>query len=65
MTTAEPGGPATAAPASCSLCGTSAAVPPMTWMREIDARRGLVWVCDACARTHLRSIEAKLDQQWW
>ena len=30
------------------------------------ARTGEVgWTCDRCSRTHLRSIEAKLDQAWW
>jgi hypothetical protein len=37
----------------------------MTWMRETDQRRGHVWVCDGCAREHLRAIEAKLDREWW
>ncbi|WP_111766240.1 hypothetical protein [Nakamurella deserti] len=54
-----------AAPVTCSQCGTTAGTPPLTWLLEVDARRGKVWVCDRCARTHLRSIEAKLDQEWW
>jgi len=24
-----------------------------------------VWTCDTCSRTHLRSIEGKLDSAWW
>ena len=50
---------------SCSMCGTSVAEPPLTWMLETDARRGSVWVCDSCARNNLRAIESKLDQAWW
>jgi hypothetical protein len=50
---------------SCSMCGTTVEQPPMTWMLETDRRRGPVWVCDTCARDHLRAIESKLDQAWW
>jgi hypothetical protein len=31
----------------------------------MDQRRGPVWICDSCLRTHLRAIEAKLEQEWW
>jgi len=24
-----------------------------------------VWTCPACSRRFLRSIEGKLDSQWW
>jgi protein-arginine kinase activator protein McsA len=50
---------------SCSMCGTTVAERPMTWMLETDSRRGSVWVCDSCARENLRAIESKLDQAWW
>jgi len=50
---------------ACSTCGATTSSPPIDWMREIDPRRGTVWVCPSCARRHLRSIEARLDQQWW
>ncbi len=53
------------AAAGCSLCGTVAAPPPITWMREVDPRRGAVWVCDRCARENLRGIESRLDREWW
>lgn len=36
--------------ASCSVCGTRVAEPPLTWMLETDARRGSLWVCNSCAR---------------
>lgn len=73
---AEPGGvppegarPVGAAPgassAGCSLCGITVSSAPVTWIFEADPRRGALWVCDGCARTHLRAIEAKLDQAWW
>jgi len=38
--------------------------PPLTWTYEVD--RGMVrWMCEACARAHVRSIEGRLDQRWW
>jgi hypothetical protein len=52
-------------PTSCSICGSTVSEPPVTWMSEIDARRGRVWVCESCARKNLRAIESKLDQDWW
>ena len=50
---------------SCSLCGTTVPEAPISWMLETDPRRGPIWVCDRCAREHVRAIEAKLDQAWW
>jgi hypothetical protein len=47
------------------MCGTTTPSPPLDWMCQRDARRGPVWVCAACARRHLRSIEARLEEQWW
>jgi len=52
-------------PASCSMCGATEAVPPITWVRDSDPRRGPAWICDRCARENLRGIEARLDQEWW
>lgn len=49
----------------CALCAAAALGPPLTWMFENDPRRGGVWYCDHCSRMNLRSVEAKLDQQWW
>ena len=57
--------PAKVVHTSCALCGTNVAEPPMTWMYEVDARRGGLWYCDRCARENLRAIESKLDQAWW
>ncbi len=50
--------------ASCGLCGAPVPASPITWMVE-NTPRGTVWSCPACARTHLRAIEAKLDQEYW
>ncbi|MTD13195.1 hypothetical protein GIS00_04440 [Nakamurella sp. YIM 132087] len=49
---------------TCTMCGTVAAATPLDWVSE-RGPRGLTWVCAVCARTHLRAIEAKLDQEWW
>jgi len=56
----------------CSLCGAAApsadAAAPLDWMVEADPRHpelGQRQYCPACARQHLRSIEAKLDAEYW
>ena len=54
------------APVVCSLCGTTAsAVESLTWVVEMDPRRGRLFSCPECARRHLRSIEAKLGPEYW
>lgn len=55
-------------PASCALCGTTAAELPLTWTTSMEGsgdRGRLLYYCDVCARDHLRSIEAKLDSEYW
>lgn len=56
-------------PVACSLCGAAAgtadAARAAGWTWEVDPRRGPVWLCTDCARRYLRSIEARLDQEWW
>jgi len=61
----DPGEEPGAATVNCALCGTSAVGPPLTWMFELDPRRGGLWYCGRCARENLRAVEAKLDQEWW
>ncbi len=51
--------------AICSMCGRQELQPPITWMRENDARRGPLWICQDCARENLRGIESRLNQEWW
>ena len=51
----------------CSSCGRTAedaALALVTWARGSENGRD-VWTCDQCSRTHLRSIEGKLDSAWW
>jgi hypothetical protein len=38
--------------------------PPLTWSVE-NTGRGPIVLCDTCTREHLRSIEAKLDADWF
>ncbi|MBK8468940.1 MAG: hypothetical protein WAR57_06995 [Candidatus Phosphoribacter sp.] len=54
---------------SCVICGRmpspqEAKTVTLTWSRAIERGRA-VWTCDRCSRTHLRSIEGKLDSKWW
>jgi hypothetical protein len=68
----DPGAPDPGAPdpevtvAFCTWCGTQAAGPPPTWsLQTSDRGRGLEWLCEACTRANVRSIEGKLDSDWW
>ena len=53
----------------CESCGT---VPPpdeqatarLTWSRGNERGR-TAWICGDCSRENLRSIESKLDADWW
>ena len=55
------------------MCGRAAdpvsdGDPPMSWCA--DVHEGLDgpytrWVCNICTRQYVRSIEAKLDHEWW
>jgi hypothetical protein len=66
---------------ACHLCGTPAPpvepgeTPvepgqgaeyrvPLTWTTSVENGRLRVF-CASCSRTHLRSIEGKLDSAWW
>jgi len=52
---------------SCSRCGASAAgdyVLPPGWSLVTD-ERGVSLLCLECTRANVRSIEAKLPEEWW
>ncbi|WP_170111151.1 hypothetical protein [Antricoccus suffuscus] len=49
---------------TCSMCGTTADELPMTWSSEVRDGR-TAYLCAVCTRQHLRSIEGRLDQEWW
>lgn len=52
----------------CDRCGTSAGTladgPPLTWTHSVEngVRRSF---CETCSRENLRSIEGRLDSDWW
>jgi hypothetical protein len=53
----------------CSTCGTTPptdeqAAARLTWSRGTDRGR-TTWTCERCSRDNLRSIESKLDADWW
>ncbi|HEX4819452.1 MAG TPA: hypothetical protein VFV00_04545 [Acidimicrobiales bacterium] len=51
----------------CSRCGMFAdddSELPAGWSLETDAR-GVRLLCLACTRANVRSIEAKLPEEWW
>jgi hypothetical protein len=63
--------------AVCGFCGKASTPPtpagqpvpadddiPLTWVTSVDNGKVRVY-CDECARTNLRSIESKLDSEWW
>lgn len=50
---------------TCSLCGTTADdAEALTWTTSVENGRRRVF-CDECSSSHLRSIEGKLDSDWW
>ena len=51
---------------SCDFCGTTvpADEPPLSWSLSIDGGQAKRY-CEQCTREHLRSMEGKLDQQYW
>lgn len=54
---------------TCSSCGTTPAdeeqgTARLTWSRSVEGGR-TTWTCDRCSRDNIRSIESKLDPEWW
>jgi len=52
---------------ACSRCGTVAEQDdqlPSGWSFE-TSERGILWTCQTCTRDNVRSIEAKLPEEWW
>lgn len=53
-------------PVTCAWCGTVAADgPPLDWMGQTAEGGRVEHLCSACARANLRSVEARLDTEWW
>ncbi|MFH9615617.1 hypothetical protein ACH4MM_18195 [Streptomyces pratensis] len=51
---------------TCVRCGSTWAsdVPPATWLCSVEDG-GRQYVCEDCARDHIRAIESRLDSEWW
>ena len=58
--------PAGDATPACTVCGTRSAPEEsrLAWSLQVGAR-GEQWLCPACTRAHVRSIEGRLDEAWW
>lgn len=56
---------ATGAQRGRAAADAGAAAVAAGWLREVGARGRVSWVCPVCVRRHLRSIEARLDEDWW
>jgi hypothetical protein len=51
----------------CASCGATAPDDEsglLAWTRGVERGRAL-WTCPHCSRENLRSIEAKLEHDWW
>jgi len=50
----------------CDFCGrrVDGEEPPLTWSTAVERGRVRRY-CDECSRANLRSMEAKLDSEWW
>ncbi|HEX2903285.1 MAG TPA: hypothetical protein VHO01_07485 [Jatrophihabitans sp.] len=53
-------------PISCRLCGRpcSEVADRLNWVMDRRDER-ISWTCPQCAAANLRSLEAKLDPEWW
>jgi hypothetical protein len=50
---------------TCARCGlVQDGSPPLTWTCSVE-NGSRVYFCDDCARTHIRSIEGRIDSAWW
>ncbi|MFB8248655.1 hypothetical protein ACFY3O_35110 [Streptomyces sp. NPDC001046] len=64
----DDGAPAEPSPPVCARCGAAADAgaqgPPPTWTFSVEHGVGRHY-CDTCSRENLRSIEGRLDSDWW
>jgi len=50
---------------TCDFCGRRAEdAETLTWTTSVEQGRTRRF-CDTCSREHLRSIEGKLDSEFW
>ncbi|MER8046534.1 hypothetical protein [Streptomyces sp. NPDC094032] len=56
--------PAPEAAYVCARCGRTARELPLTWTCSVE-NGTRHYLCEECARAHIRSIEGRLDSSWW
>jgi len=53
----------------CARCGRTGECPeggvPPEWAIDTGERGRVSYLCPPCTREHVRSIEAKLPEEWW
>lgn len=51
---------------TCDLCGRQdeEGAATLTWSTAVEHGQRRTY-CEACSRTHLRSMEGKLDSEFW
>ncbi len=49
---------------TCALCGATAESMPLGWSTSVERGRQVRY-CERCSREHVRSMESKLDSDWW
>ncbi|WP_169736779.1 hypothetical protein [Pseudonocardia spinosispora] len=50
---------------ACAAARDAGQASSLAWSRERAPDGGISWLCDRCARVNLRSIEARLPDEWW
>ena len=51
---------------TCDHCGrVESDVAALLVWSSAQERGRVRWYCDTCSRTHLRSMEGKLDREYW
>jgi hypothetical protein len=53
-------------PVTCDFCGRTETdeAATLTWTTAVERGRRRTF-CATCSREHLRSMEGKLDSEWW
>ncbi|HRI98475.1 MAG TPA: hypothetical protein PLZ93_22810 [Nocardioides sp.] len=51
---------------TCDFCGRQEAdaAKTLTWSTSVESGRPRTY-CESCSREHLRSMEGKLDSEYW
>jgi DNA-directed RNA polymerase subunit RPC12/RpoP len=49
---------------TCARCGLTVEELPLSWSTSVERGR-TIYYCDRCSRENVRSIEGRLDPEWW